>query len=73
LLEVCKDLWVGEGGTLRVEKETDGCLFVDNFRAYAEQIVLKSEKEALHAMLRNRAARAAIVVQQPGATTSLLV
>jgi ATP-binding cassette subfamily F protein 3 len=73
LLEVCKDLWVCEGGTLRVEKETDGNLFLDHFRAYAEQIVPKSEKTALQDMLRIRAARAAIVVQQPGATTSLLV
>jgi ATPase subunit of ABC transporter with duplicated ATPase domains len=73
LLEVCKDLWVCEGGTLRMEKETEGCPFVDHFRAYAEQIVPKSEKAALHDMLRTRAARAAIVVQQPGASTSLLV
>ncbi|EFA86319.1 ABC transporter family [Heterostelium album PN500] len=73
LLEVCKDLWICEGGAITIKRQVDGCTFLDNFRVYAEKIVPATEKDALQDMLRIRAARATIVVQQAGASTSLLV
>eukprot|EP01133_Synstelium_polycarpum_P006733 gene6733-7826_t len=73
LLEVCKDLWICEGGAITIKRQVDGCTFLDNFRVYAEKIVPPTEKDALQDMLRIRAARATIVVQQAGASTSLLV
>ncbi|KAL6055089.1 General control non-repressible 3 [Balamuthia mandrillaris] len=73
LLEVFKDLWICENGTLTVQKETEGRPFVDNFRTYAERYTPKSAKQVLQDMLRIRAARSALVVQQASTATSLLI
>ncbi|GAM19704.1 hypothetical protein SAMD00019534_028790 [Acytostelium subglobosum LB1] len=73
LLEVCRDLWICDKGVVTTQKQVEGSPFLENFRSYAEKIVPPTEKEALQDMLVIRAARSAIVVQQPGASTSLLV
>lgn len=83
LLAVCKDLWICRPKDrtklhtppcdITVHRHAQDGDFLGFFRDFAEGIVAKKDHEALDLMLKTRVMRQTVVVQQAGASTSLLV
>eukprot|EP00164_Ancoracysta_twista_P004115 GFYU01005527.1.p1 GENE.GFYU01005527.1~~GFYU01005527.1.p1 ORF type:complete len:664 (-),score=206.12 GFYU01005527.1:68-2020(-) len=75
LLDVFTQLWVCENGQVAVHThaEAKGLTFADHFERFAETLVRKKDKDHFRVMLQTRAARSAIVAQQPRAMSSLII
>eukprot|EP01122_Echinamoeba_exundans_P001032 TRINITY_DN1097_c0_g1_i2.p1 TRINITY_DN1097_c0_g1~~TRINITY_DN1097_c0_g1_i2.p1 ORF type:complete len:666 (+),score=127.97 TRINITY_DN1097_c0_g1_i2:217-2214(+) len=63
LLSTCRDLWLCEDGSLKIDRHADEKDFSQNFRQFASQIVSKDDRADLDNVLRNRATRNALVIQ----------
>jgi ATPase subunit of ABC transporter with duplicated ATPase domains len=73
LLNVCRDLWVCEAGSLKIIRHTNENDFSHHFRQFASQIISKDDRADLDNVLRNRATRNALVVQGPGSQQASLI
>lgn len=73
LMSVCRDLWLCEGGALKIQRHSDTKDFVHHFRQFASQIISKDDRADLDLVLTVRATRNALVIQGNAQHTSLLV
>lgn len=77
LLDVFRtgQLWTCDDGqvSMHVHADGPGQTFADHFERFAEPMVRREDRAVFRSMLKTRAARSAIVVQQPGAASTLLL
>lgn len=73
LLGVCRDLWICENSSLKIDRHSDAKDFSFHFRQFASSIISKDDPADLDNVLRVRATRNTLVVQRAATQSSLLV